>query len=250
MNKITSAIQKSTLALLALVSIFLMTSANAVIVNADGIKWDTDGFGDFNAQVSLWTEAVTPGGSLSGYGEVEKINGLNVGDNELTFAFAGINILTIDALGNFTTSGGTVKFYSDASHNFNFLDGSTAIDGTEWLDTIMATSVAGVLVPGPGVTGSTAGSLHAIGGSALAHLDTNTISDGSDLTFDLVTQIITGGLPIPGTNYDRFATGLLAGDSVAVASPTPLALLGAGLLMIGGIARRNQKPVSQNVLVK
>ncbi len=223
----------------------------AVPISVGGVTWDPDGFGDFSASLSAWSTDVSAiGDTISGYGEIEKINGYATGPNQLTFSVTGVVVDGVTVGGDFTTTGGLVTFYSDASNNFDFMNPGTAMDGSVWLTAMLNDDLNGVALAVAGVPSApVTGTLDVTGGIAAPYFDTNSISLSlADLKLDLIAQYIGNnpaleihtavGFHADGDlHYTRQAGGTLAGDTTnEVPTPQPLALL---LLGIGLLALRH-----------
>lgn len=238
-------------------------SANAALVNVNGVTWDPDSGLDLSATSSLYELPVTTiGAELTGYGVIEKINGL---DNfcagcELTFTFSGYKLQSYTPFvspinpGSFTFSGGLFNFYVSA---VNAVAGnvSTYNDGSLWLS-LAGSDLGGALggitlfgkggVPSAGsITGSGTGYLDVVGGDAAAHFDTNSQGFGGPGNADLVYT--SSFNPIPkgplADGMTHLGTAAISGDSINIPEPGVLALLGLGFAGLG-FARRNKKAAS------
>jgi len=228
-------------------------AAHAVTVN--GVTWDPNSGLDLSATSSLYELPVTTiGAELTGYGVIEKINGL---DNfcagcELTFTFDSYFLQSYTPFvsplnpGSFTFSGGLFNFYV-SSVNALAGDVTTYNDGALWL-TLAGSDLGGLLggitlfgnggLPASGsITGSGTGYLDAIGGLALPYFDTNTVF-GSDLVYSSSFNPIPDGPLDDGMTH--LGTAAITGDSANIPEPGVLALLGLGFAGMG-FARRNKK---------
>lgn len=227
--------------------------AFASSITVDGITWDPNAFFDFTAQNDIYTTSVTaPGDEVLGIGRVSSINSIKTfTSGELTFTIEDYIVSTItvndagtplDDTDDFQSglfTGGKVTFYSDATANFDALDATTAMDGNVWLeltamdgngdgytlDAILATLASGANTIGLGKEGW----FEVTGGSAMANFDTNSFSNGADLSFTASWQRNPGNGITPD-GLANFGTVDLKGNSIPEPAPLGIMLLGLGLL--------------------
>lgn len=252
----------------------LAGQAQASVINVGGVNWDPDAFIDFTAQSDLYEKNVNAVGDvLYGVGVVTSLNGQSVVNFcpgcQLTFEFG----YTVAEVGDFDTNGtvdvifdnGYLNFYVDSTTtgtNFDFTDVSTAVDGALWLGLVGHTDFdpllgksgqlfgeldAGFALTANNEEGKGSGLLDvaagAAGGLAAGNFDTNTRDDFfaanvADFNFTSEFQPFVNG----GTTADGLAlagTGTLLGSSIP--EPGSLALLGLGLLGLGGSVMKRRK---------
>lgn len=226
------------------------TAAQAGTINVGGVVWDPDAPLDFSGTTATLSQFIDPGtGVLSGFGVVTTINGTGVGafcpGCELTVQYGGYTPIggafVPGPAGGGTQifySGGFVKVYVDHTPNANpanplSLNVGNTTDGALWLD-MVGHAVNGVTLTGFNffpdfLLGK--GLWDVVGGLAKGNLDTNTKTDGADLSF-------SNSFTSFPTNSPLFSTGTGNFQGNSIPEPGSLLLLSLGLLAIASARHR------------
>jgi len=259
---------KKTLQAMAAGAILLGASGYALAVDIGGLEVP---LGASFAVAQVYENVVSGvGDTLSGYGEVDSINGMAVNalctGCELTYRFTDYVVSSISAT-DITFTGGVITFYLGfgADNDFNaFTSGSSAADlvaatnGTVWLN-LMGHDIdaAGNTFAGAGVdigsatpsgTGSGLADVDTGGtGVANAYFDTNTVPalfGGGNADF-LLTSSFNGLFPPhPSECTAGEGPSCVSGSadfrSSVIPEPESYALMLAGLGVMAFVARRRK----------
>jgi hypothetical protein len=221
------------------------TAANAVA--------DTDGAIP-NLLSIINPAAVAVGDVLQGVGEINKVNGTSYGDLasttgggpgsfcpscELTFSFGGFAVSTISPE---TLSNGWFRVYVDDTPDYdgaaNPLDTAAAVNGQLWLELVVGAN--SFTTAGGFGSGFLTTFASAVDGLAKNNFDTNSFGifdtrQSASALFDL-TDIDGDGL---ADDWISTSTGEIKADSIP--EPTSLALVGIGLLGLGGMSASRKR---------
>jgi hypothetical protein len=255
-------IKKITASMVIVVASF---STSASLINVGGVVWDPDYGSDFKGAADLIYQDADINRSISGFGIVSKLNGLDQEDFcpgcELEFEFGGYTISAVDGGPNpiaspagglndmfFEYTGGWVKYYVDNTPegitDADLLNaGNVGPDGGAnllWLELTGAVWAGAETTFMGGPLGNAAvgsGDFNVTGGAAAGNLDTNSIlldsGEYADLTFSSnFTALTANG---DGTSS---STGAASFNGQSIPEPTSLAVFGLALLAFGANARK------------
>jgi hypothetical protein len=260
------------LAAVGAVMAFGINQAEAVPTPVAGVIVDTNSTFVFSNLTENFVDA--PGEELFGFGKVSQVNNLTgtafcaAGPCELTYAFSGYTVTSINTAGtenDIVFSGGTLSLFLDSTPDANlaattgFTDSDT---GTPWL-TLQGFQTTQTEGPNAGavgtlfgvgtnfadaenVAGTGTGLLQITGGLAADFFGTdNAITVSSSFQ----PSIETFTLPISGTNELQITQELLPIPPVTppvtpIPEPATLALLGIGLLGLGGVSRMRKQGIA------
>lgn len=239
---------KNFLVSLALV-LFLSGPASAITVG--GVTWDPDSILDFSSfSIAIHQDIDEVTGIVSGYGSITTMNGTDasifVSGGELTFTYGGFVPADTGALPGsvgsaITYTDGWVNIYVDDEIEITNPSNPTTLtlantsNGDLWLSMVgheyLGATLTGSVVLG-GLSGL--GQLDVTGGLAMENFDTDSVTDGADLTFsNSFTMFLTGSL------LNANGTGNYFGDSIStVPEPAAVLLFGIGLIGIAGMGRK------------
>lgn len=240
-------------------------SSSASLINVGGVIWDPNYIDDLSGTAGLIHQDADASRSISGYGVVTFLNGLNEASYcpgcELEFEFGGYTISTVDGGPNpiaspiggvndqwFEYTGGWVKFYVDntpehitsvsALNSTNTGSGGGAnllwleLEGAvfEGTETTFHGGAIGAIAAG-------AGDFDVVGGAAMGNFDTNSIlldsGDYADMSFGSVFGLLKSNGD--GT-FSSTGTATFVGETIP--EPTSLAVFGLALLAFGANARK------------
>ncbi len=235
--------------------------ANASPITVGGVTWDPDStldFSSFSIAIRQFIDGTS--GVVSGFGFISTMNGTSQAEFcpscELTFQFGNFTPISGGVLPNavgqsINYAGGFVKVFVDDSPEITNPSNPTTLtfantgDGDLWLDMVGHTLADGssftgsVLGIGTNITSLQGGGvLDVIGGLAQGNFNTNTQTDGADFTF---SNSFTLFFPSSPKNLlDSAGTGNFFSDST-IPEPGSLALLGIGLLGLGGMSASRKR---------
>jgi hypothetical protein len=240
-------------------------SSSASLINVGGVIWDPDHVDDFVGTAGLIHQDADANRSLSGYGVVTNLNGLDEAGFcpgcELEFVFGGYTISVADGGTNpiaspaggisdsfFEYTGGWVNYYVDYTPegitDVNLL--TAANTGSGGGANLLWLSLEGAIGAGTETTfmggpifniATGGGDFNVTGGAAAGNIDTNSIllasGEYADLSFGSTFSVLT-----PNGDGTSSSTGAATFSGSSIPEPTSLAIFGLALLAFGANARK------------